>query len=62
MAFYKCPNCKGVFKADIFVDPAPLGPSDYPPMPCPNCGRISPSVPLAVYILGKKIKTNNYSI
>jgi hypothetical protein len=62
MPYYKCPNCKGVFKVEIFVDPAPLGPSDYPPMPCPNCGRLSPSVPLAVYILGKKIKTNNYSI
>jgi len=57
MPYYKCPNCKGVFKVEMFVDPAPAGPSNYPPMPCPNCGHLSPSVPLAVYMLGKKIKT-----
>ena len=57
MAYYKCPNCKGVFKVELLIDPAPLGPWSYPSMPCPNCGHLSPSVPLGVYIFGKKLKT-----
>ena len=58
MAYYKCPKCKKVFSVDILVDPAPAGPGSYPSMPCPNCGTLSPSVPVAVYLVGKKFKTN----
>jgi phage FluMu protein Com len=57
MPYYKCPNCKGVFKVVLFVDPAPTNPSDFPSMPCPKCGKLSLSVPYIVYAFGKKIKT-----
>lgn len=56
MAFYKCPDCKVVFSVDIFVDPLPLKESDFPPMPCPNCGHMCRGASLTEYIFGKKIK------
>ena len=56
MAFYKCPNCRRVFSVDILVDPAPIGPSSYPSMPCPDCGKLSGSISYAGYLFGKKTK------
>ena len=60
MAYYKCQNCKKVFSIDILVDPAPYNTSDYPPMLCPSCGRLSKCVPFSVYFLGKIVKVFDY--
>jgi DNA-directed RNA polymerase subunit RPC12/RpoP len=56
MAFYKCPNCRRVFSVDILVDPAPISPSSYPSMPCPDCGKLSDSISYVGYLFGKKTK------
>lgn len=56
MAYYKCPKCKKVFYEYILVDPAPAGWFSYPPMPCPECGKLSNSILLIEYVISKKIK------
>jgi phage FluMu protein Com len=56
MAYYKCPNCKGVFSINILVDPAPVSETAYPSMPCPQCGKLSKSISFVEYVIGKKIK------
>lgn len=53
MAYYKCPNCKKVFSVDILVDPAPVSPSNYPPMPCPRCGHLSHGASVLEVVVGK---------
>lgn len=59
MAYYKCPKCNRVFSHTIMVDPAPIGWFSYPPMPCPQCGKLSKSISFVEYVIGKKIKTND---